>query len=101
MPEITVTKQAKQHLIEIWVYVADNNSAAANKLLDTLNKKIGTLADHPLLGPARPDIAPHLRYLISGNYLILYRVLGDDVGIVRVLHGARNLSALFKGDEMS
>jgi len=101
MPDITVTKQAKQDLIEIWVYVADNNPAAAEKLLDTLNKKIGMLADHPLLGPARPDIAPDLRYLISGNYLILYRVIGDSVEIVRVLHGARNLSALFRGDETS
>ena len=59
------------------------------------------LADHPLLGPARPDIAPDLRYLISGNYLILYRALGDSVEIVRVLHGARNLSALFTRDETS
>ena len=101
MPDITVTKQAKQDLIEIWVYVADNNPTAADKLLDTLNKKIGMLSDHPLLGPARPDIAPDLRYLISGNYLILYRVHRDSVEIVRVLHGARNLSALFKGDETS
>ena len=101
MPDITVTKQAKQDLIEIWIYVADNNPTAADKLLDTLNKKIGMLSDHPLLGPARPDIAPDLRYLISGNYLILYRVHGDSVEIVRVLHGARNLSAIFKGDETS
>ena len=64
-----------------------------------LNEKIGLLADHPLLGPARPDIAPDLRYLISDNYLLLYRVLPESVEIVRALHGARNLSALFRDDE--
>jgi toxin ParE1/3/4 len=99
MPDITVTKQAKQDLLSIWSYIADDNPSAADKLLDTLNKRIGTLADHPLLGPARPDIAPDLRYLVSLDYLILYRVRKDAVEIVRVLHGARNLSALFKDDE--
>ena len=99
MPDITVTKQAKQDLLSIRSYIADDNPSAADKLLDTLNKRIGTLADHPLLGPARADIAPDLRYLVSLDYLILHRVRKDAVEIVRVLHGARNLSALFKDDE--
>ena len=101
MPEITVSKRAKQDLIDIWSCIADDNPQAADTLLDTLTKKIGLLADHPLLGPARPDIACELRYLISGNYLILYRVHLDAVEIVRVLHGARNLSGLFKDDKRS
>ena len=101
MSEITVSKQAKQDLIDIWSYIADDNPQAADTVLDTLNKKISLLADHPLLGPARLHIARDLRYLISGNYLILYRVIKENVEIVRVLHGARNLSALFKDDETS
>jgi len=99
MPEITVSKRARQDLIDIWRYIAADNPGAADKLLDTLDDKIDLLVDHPLLGPARPDIAPDLRYLISENYLILYRVLRESVEIVRVLHGARNLKALFEGDE--
>ena len=99
MPEITVSQQARQDLIDIWRYVADDNPDAADRLLDTLDTKIALLLDHPLLGPARPDIAPNLRYLIADNYLILYRVRKESVEIVRVLHGARNLSVLFKDDE--
>lgn len=56
------------------------------------------LAEYPLLGPARPDIAPDLRYLVSGNYLVLYRVRSESVEVVRVLHGARNLKALFEDE---
>lgn len=93
MPDITVSKQARQDLVDIWLYIADNNPYAADTLLDRLHEKISYLADHPLLGPTRPDIAPNLRYLVSGNYLILYRLLQESVEIVRVLHGARNLSA--------
>jgi toxin ParE1/3/4 len=98
MPAITLSNQARQDLIAIWEYIADDSPVAADRLLDTLEARIERLADHPFLGPARPDIAPDLRYLISGNYLILYRVLGEVVEIVRVLHGARDLAALFPDD---
>jgi toxin ParE1/3/4 len=100
MPEVTLSKQARQDLIAIWNYIADDNPTAADTLLDTLDKKIALLADHPLLGPARPDIARDLRYLVAKNYLILYRVLPDVVEVVRVLHGARNLKALFSEESL-
>ena len=53
------------------------------------------------LGAARPDIATEVRYLTVGNYLILYRELSNSVEIVRVLHGARNLEAIFHKDDWS
>lgn len=95
MPAITLTVAARQDLLGIWEYIATDNVAAADHVLDTLDARMQRLADHPLLGPARPDLAPDLRYLVSDNYLILYRILPDAVEIVRVLHGARNLSAIF------
>ena len=54
------------------------------------------LVAHPRIGPARDDIRPGLRYLISGSYLLLYRIVGEDeIEIVRVTHGRRDLLALF------
>lgn len=52
------------------------------------------LADHPRLGPARPEIASEARVLTVGDHLVIYRVDGDDVQIVRVVHGARRLDSL-------
>lgn len=95
MPAISLTVAARQDLLAIWDYIATDNMAAADRVLDALDARIQLLADHPLLGPSRPDIAPDLRYLVSDNYLILYRVLPDVVEIVRILHGARNLTAIF------
>jgi len=95
MPAITLTVAARQDLLAIWAYIATDNVAAADRVLDTLDARMQRLADHPLLGPARLDIAPDLRYLVSDNYLILYRILPDAVEIVRILHGARNLNAIF------
>ncbi|WP_213460381.1 type II toxin-antitoxin system RelE/ParE family toxin [Thiocapsa sp.] len=95
MHDVTISNQAREDLIAIWEYVADNNPSAADRLLDMLDARIDRLADHPFLGPARPDIARDFRYLVCDNYLILYRALADAVEIVRVLHGARNLTAIF------
>ncbi|WP_245505498.1 type II toxin-antitoxin system RelE/ParE family toxin [Rhizobium sp. BK068] len=57
------------------------------------------LARHAYSGVARDDIAPGIRYLVSGEYLTLYRLTGGAVEIIRVLHGRRKISpkSLFKG----
>jgi toxin ParE1/3/4 len=49
------------------------------------------LATQPHSGRARDDIGPDLRSVIIGNFIALYRVESDDVIIVRVLHGSRDL----------
>jgi len=96
MQDVTISKQARQDLIAIWEYIADDNPSSADRMLDMLDARINRLAEHPLLGSARPDIARNLRYLVCDNYLVLYRVLADAVEVVRVLHGARNLTAILK-----
>ncbi|MGE0280248.1 MAG: type II toxin-antitoxin system RelE/ParE family toxin [Rhizobiaceae bacterium] len=53
------------------------------------------LADFPELGAAHHEIANGVRFLTSGRYLILYRIDDRQVEIVRVLHGARDVSAAF------
>jgi toxin ParE1/3/4 len=46
------------------------------------------------MGMARDDIAAGMRHFPVGNYLILYRVLGDGVEVVRYVHGMRRLQDL-------
>jgi toxin ParE1/3/4 len=87
-------------LVDIWAYIAADNPHAADRLLNTSDSKISLLVENPKLGRARSDIAPDLRYLPVGNYLILYRGIPEGIEVVRVLHGARNLRAIFHGDEL-
>jgi toxin ParE1/3/4 len=37
-------------------------------VLDDIEEKLLLLADQPGLGPARPDIAPDLRYFMKGTW---------------------------------
>ena len=93
------TAEAENDLLSIWRYIAEDNPSAATRLLLSIDDKCGLLADNPRLGPARPDIAPELRYFPVGSYLILYRETANGVEVVRVLHGARDLDAVFHADD--
>jgi len=94
MPRIRKTAKAEEDLIEIWLYIAKDNPAAADALLDDFEKQFLLLAHNQNLGRARPDIAPQLRYFPSGNYLILYRQIAEDTQIMRIVHGARLIENL-------
>jgi hypothetical protein len=51
---------------------------------------------YPDLGRARDeDLRPGLRTFPVGEYVVLYRVENEDVVILRVLRGGRNIAALF------
>lgn len=95
MPVIQRTAQAEEDLIELWLYIAQENPNAADRVLTDIETCFQTLADNPLIGRLRPDIASELRYFMAGKYLILYRTVSGSVQIVRVIHGARDLSNLF------
>ena len=65
------TSQAEEDLIDIWLYIAQDNPSAADNLLDTFKEKGRLLAENPELGQTRPDIAIEFRYLPVGRYLML------------------------------
>jgi toxin ParE1/3/4 len=92
---VVSTARARADLDDIWRRVALDNPAAADRLIDRIVARCQGLADHPQLGPARPEIAPEARALVIGDYLALYRLDGADAEIVRVVHGARQLRDLF------
>ncbi|MGZ8395102.1 MAG: type II toxin-antitoxin system RelE/ParE family toxin, partial [Rhodoplanes sp.] len=72
-PRLRRTARAEEDLI------ARDNPSAADRLLDLLDEKSRSLARNPRLGAAREDVAPGVRHLPVGRYLILYRDLGDGV----------------------
>jgi toxin ParE1/3/4 len=98
MGRILKTPDAELDLIDIWLHISEDNPRAADRLWSKLEQTLLLLSDNPGLGPARPELAPSLRSLPLGNYLILYRPLseGDGISVIRVVHGARDLPALFR-----
>lgn len=89
------TPAAERDLIDIWTYIATDNPDAADRFLDAIADRIGQLRENPRMGRLRPDIAADARFLPMGNYVVLYRLADDVIEIVRVVHGARDVTSLF------
>lgn len=91
MNQLRVTHDAERDLDEIWLYIARDNIAAADRLLDELTSRFRLLASSPRAGRLRDDLRPGLRSLAVGNYVIFYRLGKSRVRILRVIHGARDI----------
>jgi toxin ParE1/3/4 len=89
------TRQANFDLVEIGFRIAEENPAAADRWLDLIETKCRLLAQAPELGRRREDLAPDLRGFPVGNFVIFYRPIADGIQVIRVLHGARDLPAIF------
>lgn len=88
--------QADSDLDDIWHYVATHSGSIeiADRLIESLTDRFFLLAKHPHLGRSRDhDLRPGLRSFPVGNYVILYRIAGADILILRVLRGSRQIEA--------
>jgi toxin ParE1/3/4 len=104
MGNFTISPEAREDLDQIHAYVSEHNPEAADRILGAALATFANLAEMPGMGRSRAFQHAellHLRFFpVSGfrNYLIFYRSMAAGVQIVRVLHGARDLDALFGDD---
>ena len=85
---------AEDDLVEIWVYIARENEQAADGVLGRIERALRTLADNPLIpliGRARPELAPGLRSFAIGSRIAFYRSTERGIDLVRVLGGAMDI----------
>ena len=89
---------AKIDLADIWDYIAEDNESRADAFIDNIDQKFHVLAEQPAIGRPRDELAEGLRSFPIGQYVIFYHPVPGGVEIVRVLHGARDLDAIFDPD---
>jgi toxin ParE1/3/4 len=95
MTPYTVSALARADLDEIWSYIAKDRPRAADRLIDRFHRTFLALASQPLMGERREELAPGLRGFSCGNYLLLYRPEKRGIDVARVIHGARDIGAMF------
>jgi len=67
----------------------------ADRLIDSITDHFWMLARYPHMGRRRDhDLRLGLRSFPVGEYMILYRTEGEDVVILRLLRGSRDILAL-------
>jgi len=68
-----IAPDAHADLDDIWTYIAEDNIAAANRLLDRLHETFAMLSRQPLLGELREELGADYRSFHVGRYVIYYR----------------------------
>lgn len=93
---------ALDDLGSIFDYVRATNPAAARRLFDRIRARAESLQTFPESGRIVPEF-PHQgwRELIVGNHRLIYRLRPEArrVGILAVVHGARELTEDLVPDE--
>jgi toxin ParE1/3/4 len=90
-----LTEAAETDLAEIWSYLAvESSEAVATNFLARLRSTFDPVREFPFAGPMRDELAPGLRVLFQTPYAIYYLVCDDELVIVRVVHGARDVAAM-------
>lgn len=92
MAEIIWTEPALSDLDEIAEYIALENPSAARTLVQRVFTTVERLADHPKSGRIPSELeGGRYRELVCGPCRMFYRSLKDEVFILYVMRGEREL----------
>jgi len=94
MARVTRAPLVATDLLEIWLYIAEDNPQAADALLDRIEDACAILAKSPRAGHARPELGTNVRSHPVGRYMIFYRKVAGGIEVIRVLSGYRDLAGL-------
>ena len=100
-PELILMPGAREDIKQIAAYIEENNRQAGVAFRQTLQHIYEVLLDLPVVGSVRNFRNPEMKGLRMlpvpkfKRYLLFYRSTSERLEIVRVLHGARDVSSLF------
>ena len=96
MPAIHRTAASRQDYLDIFLYVAQHNLPAAERLIKRFDEALAVLSENPHMAPQRADLGSGIRGHPVGNYVLFYRPTRDGISLLRALHGARDLRRIFR-----
>ena len=104
--DIHYAKEARHDLDEIWDYIAFEyqNISSAERIVNGIMDAVDQLEDFAEIGAPLSSIADvdsDYRFLVTGNYMTFYRVIGTDVYVDRVLYGRRDYLRILFGNKMN
>ncbi|MFZ1729074.1 MAG: type II toxin-antitoxin system RelE/ParE family toxin [Bacteroidota bacterium] len=101
--EVKLLRAAEEDLREVIEYIAREHPASAERLLSSFARTFDALSKYPELGKLPDDttlLALVYRYLITGKYLLFYKLEPDVVLIYRILSAARDYLSILQGKQI-
>jgi toxin ParE1/3/4 len=102
---LLLSDEAKDDLADFWLFhhrmALENGQDAqilADSAVDTFFKRARDLELFPEMGRRREELGKGIRCLPIRKYLVFYKVRSNDVLLVRVIHGSRDLETIWNLD---
>ena len=95
MTQVLYAQRAQTDLLEAWLFIAEENMSAADRMLETIEHEAETLSLQPKMGRARPELGIDVRsWPTSTPYVLFYQLDHSGLTVLRVLHHARDVGQL-------
>ena len=94
--ELHYSPESLQDLDGIWDYIVQElgNVIAAENTVNSILTTIQTVETHAEIGSPLSSVVrvdSDYRFLVSGHYVVFYRVVQTDIYIDRILYGKRDI----------
>lgn len=96
MPSVVRTIPARDDLRQIWLHIADHSVAAADRVIDRIDRTLWSIARNPMIGESVERYRAGMRRFTVGSYVLYYESIEDGIRLIRVLHGARRSDQLLE-----
>jgi toxin ParE1/3/4 len=94
--QLLITPLAALDLEEIGDYIAHDNPLRARTFVAELRAHCEKICLNSAGYRLRPEVSDDLRSCAHGNYVIFFESTTEQVTIVRIVHGARDISEVLK-----
>ena len=95
MAEVIQTRTSLRDINRIWDYIAETSPQRASKFVRRIKERLALLAENPMMGRARPELADELRSFRVEKYVIFYRPVTEGIIVVRIMHSRQDLEGMF------
>jgi len=92
MSSIRVTPAAENDLVNIWLYISEDNPLAADRLFEAVQSTFENLSEKPKIGTvfeSKRIKLKGIRFFPIGKYhkyIVYYKEIDKGIEIIRVLH---------------
>ena len=99
--EVVLTDDAAADLEDIYQYIAENDSLeSANYVLDNIESILDSLSEQPLRGSYPAELSAlgikEYRQLLFKPYHLIYSVSEDQVAVLCILDGRRDIRSVLE-----
>jgi toxin ParE1/3/4 len=98
MKGIEISAAASRDMANIGISLARYGTERSDGFFRRMGEVFSLLARSPGLGRLRPDLH-NVRSFASKPYVIFYRPTEKGIVVVRVIHGARDIPAVFESGD--